>query len=170
MQTKRTEVEARIIRDARALLDALDDGLQLDYISYGAFADLSRAYRDYDDLDVTPIHGNDHPANALGPETEHYAAATTQMLRSKVRREVVEQLIITRHHQAESGLSCQQLEGRLKREHPTVSSAVNWLKDNLWIEDSGYHRKNRSGRPAIVWRLTPNAVVAVRHGLDGLHA
>lgn len=165
MQTKRTEIEARLQRNARRLLDELGDGLQLTMTGYQAFRLLSESFRDLDDLGPTPIHGDDHPANALGPDTQHHAAATTAMLRSRTRRDVVVQLLLTRRQPWAVGLSCQILEGRLRAEHTTVSSAVNWLLNHGWIEDSGNRKKNRSGRPAIVWQLTPAAIEATKGGL-----
>lgn len=52
------------------------------------------------------------------------------------------------------GMTCDEIERALKRAHASVSSAVNWLYNNGWLEDSGYRRKTVAGRDAIVWKLT----------------
>lgn len=165
MQSKRTALEAEIQRRAREFLDQLGDGLALGYAEYRHFSALSMAFQELDELELIEPHGNDHPANALGPDTQHHAAATTSMLRSKVRRDVIVQLLIHRSRGFQPGLSCQHLEGRLRGEHTTISSAVNWLLNNGWVSDSGYKCTNRSGKPAIVWQLTPAAIEATKGGL-----
>lgn len=60
------------------------------------------------------------------------------------------------------GLTVDQLEVILNQPHQTVSARVNDLMNKAWIADSGIKRKTRSGRNAIVWRPTRQALVMKR--------
>lgn len=53
------------------------------------------------------------------------------------------------------GLTCSEVETKLKMSHQTASARVNALRDKKEIVDSGQTRKTTSGRSAIVW-VIPN--------------
>ena len=54
--------------------------------------------------------------------------------------------------------TCDELEVMLRWPHQTVSARLNDLHDKYhMIEDSGSKRATRSGRLAIVWRLSRGA-------------
>jgi len=56
------------------------------------------------------------------------------------------------------GMTVDALEQTLNRSHQSVSARVNELRNKGWLVDSGIRRKTRSGRPAIVWTPTHQAV------------
>jgi len=56
------------------------------------------------------------------------------------------------------GLTVDQIEQILQRSHQSVSARVNGLRDKGWVVDSGFTRKTRSGRKAIVWTPTWQAL------------
>jgi len=56
------------------------------------------------------------------------------------------------------GMTVDALEQTLNRSHQSVSARVNELRNKGWLTDSGVRRKTRSGRPAIVWTPTVQAV------------
>lgn len=74
----------------------------------------------------------------------------------KLARECLDE-IMTVHNNGGVGLTCDQLEQVMKREHQTVSARVNELRDKGWLMDSTVRRKTRRNRPAIVWMPTYRA-------------
>jgi len=56
------------------------------------------------------------------------------------------------------GMTVDALEQVLNRSHQSVSARVNELRNKGWLIDSGVRRKTRSGRPAIVWTPTVQAM------------
>lgn len=54
-------------------------------------------------------------------------------------------------------LTCQQIEGALKREHQSVSGNLRHLVEDGLVEKSGLFSETRSGRRAIRWRPTLRA-------------
>jgi len=56
------------------------------------------------------------------------------------------------------GMTVDALEQVLNRSHQSVSARVNELRNKGWVTDSGVRRKTRSGRPAIVWTPTVQAM------------
>ncbi len=58
------------------------------------------------------------------------------------------------------GATCDQVEEYTGLKHQTASARVNELKERGDIVDSGERRKTRSGRKAIVWKVSPAAVVS----------
>ena len=63
----------------------------------------------------------------------------------------------------DAGATVDWLVWYLDRPHQSVSARVNELRDNGWIEDSGYTRPTRSGLDAIVWKLTPKAQIELSY-------
>ena len=56
------------------------------------------------------------------------------------------------------GLTVDALEQILNRSHQSVSARVNELRNKGWVTDSGIRRATRSGRSAIVWTPTVQAM------------
>ena len=56
------------------------------------------------------------------------------------------------------GLTVDQLEQLMNSRHQTVSARVNELRNKGWVRDSGVKRPTRSGRSAIVWMPTVQAL------------
>lgn len=76
----------------------------------------------------------------------------------KMARECLDE-IMTVHNNGGIGLTCDQLEQVMRREHQSVSARVNELRDKGWLMDSQVKRKTRRNRPAIVWMPTYRARV-----------
>lgn len=55
------------------------------------------------------------------------------------------------------GLTCAQVEARLKFSHGTVSGRVADLENQGFIYNDGTVRPTKSGRKALVWIAGPNA-------------
>ena len=68
--------------------------------------------------------------------------------------------IATVYHNDGIGLTVDALEQVLQRSHQTVSARVNELRDRGWVVDSGHRRKTRSGRSAIVWSPSAQALAS----------
>ena len=56
------------------------------------------------------------------------------------------------------GLTVDQLEQVMHGKHQTISARVNELRNKGWLADTGIKRPTRSGRPAIVWTPTVQAL------------
>jgi hypothetical protein len=50
------------------------------------------------------------------------------------------------------GCTCDEVEKRLRAKHQTISARIRELARMRFIVDSGFRRKTRSGRDAVVWR------------------
>lgn len=61
-------------------------------------------------------------------------------------------------YRSTQAMTCDQLETALGGTHQSVSAAVNKLAKNGLLKDSSYRDLTRSGRPAILWELTPLAI------------
>lgn len=90
------------------------------------------------------------------PQTSIDAANSIMPMTGTLRRAIVNELYLDsrswdREHE---GMTCEQLETRLRRAHTSVSSAIYALRHAGWVFDSGRVRLTCSGRDAIVWRLT----------------
>ena len=59
-----------------------------------------------------------------------------------------------------TGMTIAELKGRLRKEHSTVSSALNYVMNAGWVADSGETRLTQHGKPAIVWVPTEKAIAA----------
>lgn len=162
MQTNLKQAEAAVIRAARHLADtrrhtnhplALSDRMSAvcDAVMHLDAVQLST------DMTTEGAVGNN------APDTSKNAARVITPTTGVIRHAVLNELRLFQGTDM-IGLTCDQLEQRLRRPHTSVSSAVNWLMENGWIEDSGYRRNTRADRPAIIWRLTPAATDHYRNG------
>ena len=64
--------------------------------------------------------------------------------------QIFECLSATKGHS--NGFTCDELETKLDRSHQSMSSAIRGGVKQGLITDSGFRRKTRSGRQAIVWQ------------------
>jgi hypothetical protein len=111
--------------------------------------DLIRAVDEYEALG---LHAPDrHVTGNNNPDTSHEAGARLRDITGDCRK-VFDEIVVG------GGLSCDQVEQKLNRTHQTISARVNQLRDWGWIVDSGHRRPTRSGRSAIVWRPTIQAI------------
>lgn len=69
--------------------------------------------------------------------------------------------ILLGSHMGAIGFTTDAIEVRLGRSHQSVSPRVTDLRDQGWIEDSGFTRATRYGQQAVVWKPTAAALVAV---------
>lgn len=103
-------------------------------------------------------------AFSIGSHTSENAAARMIIpLRVSLRRKIIDEIRTCGFALGDRrGLTDQEMEHRLHREHSSVSSARNYLVEYGWLRDTGFVRPNRSGRDAVVWGLTPAAWSMVR--------
>lgn len=144
MKSKRRALEQRVIDEAAKLVG------EKPFLS----ATLTKAVHDLEDLTF------DGPV-AVGrnaPDTSRVAAQMMAPAADSVRREVLEEIILKYVNGYLGGMTCDQVERERKRPHTTVSSAINWLRDNGWLVDSGMRRMTKAGRPAIVWQPSHRAL------------
>lgn len=154
MRKKKIELEQAVIRAARAWCDVLRDPRAEMYTQSQDLEDAVQA------LDAhQPVKRLDAPGRWVegSPETSAAAAQLARPALTSTRHAIICQIAVHGAHPAGRGLTDQELEHRLKRSHTTVSSARNFLVEGGWLQDSGYVRKNTSGRDAVVWELTPAA-------------
>lgn len=101
------------------------------------------------------------PGAASARRTSINAANAKIPLKGSMRRSICE-VIASQFREFRTGMTCDQLEARLRKPHQTVSPAVNHLERAGWIFDSGEERKTRSGQPAIVWAPTDKLIDRLR--------
>jgi hypothetical protein len=101
---------------------------------------------------------------ANGRATSNIAANTTLPAKEGVRRAIIVTLVAhwRRFH---TGMTIAELKGRLRKEHSTVSSALNYVMNAGWVADSGDTRLTQHGKPAIVWVPTEKAIQATERML-----
>jgi hypothetical protein len=92
-------------------------------------------------------YDGDRPA--VASDTSIAAAKTRPLLAGSLRRRVVE-AVVAQWKLYQSGLTTDQLEGRFRRSHQSVSSAVNDMMTKGWLKDSGERRQTRSNCKAMV--------------------
>ena len=151
MQSKRRQAEQAVVAAAR------EWALNANGLTTRQSAILYDAVDALEALDLADI-ANDS-AGAYGrnsPETSVFAAESVRMRTSSTRQAIVNALIAARGTDL-IGLTCSEMERRIRKAHTTTSSQVNYLMNGGWIEDSGFRRDTPSGRPAIVWKLTEQA-------------
>lgn len=146
MRTRRRQLIDDLIRAAIDWRDSIIPGTR--QARYYATERLLVAINAICALEVEALHTPRHTANAEGPPTQHEAAELAKPSQASVRWKIITAL-------AAAPNSDETLERWLKIKHQTLSSARNWLADHGWVEDSGLRAVNRSGRRAIIWRLTP---------------
>lgn len=98
---------------------------------------------------------------ASSRQTSVAAAHDSLPGKGSLRRTVVD-LLVAQWQEYGVGMTCDQLEARLRRKHQSVSSAVNFAENSGWICDSGERRNTSSGSKAIVYRPTDRAIERVR--------
>lgn len=84
---------------------------------------------------------------ARGSDTSKAAAESMIKDTSRLRALVYEEI----KDAGSTGLTCDEVEVRLKLRHQTASARVNELMNRNRIVDSGVRRKTRSLRNAVVW-------------------
>lgn len=70
--------------------------------------------------------------------------------------------VVAQQAQFGTGMTVAELKARLKKEHSSVSSAINALYERDWLRDSGDKRLTQHGEPAIVWAPTDKAIAKCR--------
>jgi hypothetical protein len=164
-RSRRADLEALILNDARRLRDACDDdgdgialGLVANTQAYEAWEALNASLMAYDALDPDDINNVTHTANAAGPRTEHQAANLIVPFQASLRYRLLSQLRIraslSHGWEQREGMTDSEMEFITKRPHTSVSAARNFLAGAGWIYDTGQRRKTPTMRPAIVWALT----------------
>lgn len=158
---KRVELTDEIVRCARTVRTALWGDWRIGLLLADEVASLEALLSAVDALDA---YG---PAEIVGgrgafvhgsPETSETSAHLMSPRTSSIRRLVIDEVAVGMWQRGLTGLTCRELEGRLKRPHTTVSSALNWAINAGWLMDSGFRRDATPGHPAVVWRLTPAAL------------
>lgn len=120
------------------------------FVDHGrSYSDLEGAVADYTALGLTMP--DQHVTGNANPATSHEAGASLPGIVGDARK-VFDEIVLG------GGLTCDQVEQKMNRSHQTISARVNQLRDKGWIVDSGLRRLTRSGRKAIVWRPTLNAI------------
>jgi len=93
-----------------------------------------------------------------GPETEQQAAMFVRP-RTGTQREAVLNELIKAHPR---GLTDDEIGELLPLYVNTGAKRRNDLKNQGWVEDSGERRSTQTGSPAVVWRLSPEALDHLR--------
>lgn len=106
----------------------------------------------------------DHAAPHANRDTSVNASLFPR--KGTLRRLVISTLVA---HQLDlrDGMTCHELEARLRRPHQSVSPRVHELERAGWIVNSGRVRKTPTGSEAIVWVPTDKAIAAVREASLG---
>lgn len=131
-------------------------GIATDYtINCGEVLDVVRAFDQFDqlrrDLDGDAPHAHrDTSANAAKTAPKH----------GSMRRRILD-AVVAHDEMYRDGMTCHELEARLRGTHQNVSPQVNYLESAGFIENSGRVRKTPSGREAIVWQPTAAGRAAV---------
>lgn len=103
----------------------------------------------------------DGPGGAAPRYTSINAAHANLPAKESLRRNVL-LCIVAQHAQFHTGMTVSELKARLRKEHSSVSSALNGLMNRGWIKDSGETRLTQHNEPAIVWIPTDMAITKVR--------
>lgn len=119
---------------------------------------------------VQSVHRRHNELLALREEFDTAASnrrntsiAASKLIEPKIdsiRRQILIRLVGI-HARGFVGDTDDGLEVRTGMKHQTVSAARNALFETGWIRPSGEYRETRSGRHAIVWTLTDQAVTQI---------
>jgi response regulator of citrate/malate metabolism len=82
------------------------------------------------------------------------AQATSLDALSSIDASTLQGLVLETIQAALAGLTCDEIEEQLDLRHQTASARLHELMKLGKIQDSGARRDTRSGRGAIVWRVT----------------
>lgn len=150
------DAQAEVNRDVAALVDHLElkdisdpnakSSLYLMRLLANSWRDFERLRNQFD---------GDAPASAR--DTSINAAKANPPRKGSMRRDIVI-AIVGSFSQFQTGMTCKQIEGRLRKPHESVSPAVNAMETGGWIEDRKIRRNTPSGQPAIVWFPTDKAI------------
>jgi hypothetical protein len=121
---------------------------------YAREAKLRSAVREYEAFGLANLSQYGTTSNN-STDTSAQAAASIGDI-SGLARTCFDEIVLA------GGATCHQLTQVLGRPHQTVSARVNDLMRRGWIVDSGLRRPTASGRQAIVWRPTQQALKATR--------
>lgn len=154
MSTKReiTEAQQRLNRAVDAYLEG--PGSPGSYSRYLDLEEARDALRD-------ATNGFDADAAAARRATSIAAGKANLPRKGSMRRNIV-QTLVAQHLDLDAGMTCDELERRLRKSHQTASPAVNHLEMCGWIYATDERRKTTLGEQAIVWRPTPKALDHVR--------
>ncbi len=118
-------------------------------------------------LDTLQLNLDATTAPAVARDTSIRAALTDMPRKGSLRRDVI-QTLVAYHSQFDAGMTCDDLERRLRKSHQSMSPRVHELEKGGWIRDSKERKNTRSGQKAIVWRPTDKAIERMREiGLNG---
>ncbi len=128
---------------------------------------LEAVERAYDNLETLQLNLDAATAPAVARDTSIRAALTDMPRKGSLRRDVI-QTLVAYHSQFDAGMTCDDLERRLRKSHQSMSPRVHELEKGGWIRDSKERKNTRSGQKAIVWRPTDKAIERMREiGLNG---
>lgn len=144
-RSKRQRAEQAVIDAAYALVDAPF------YANHAnREKDLRVAVEAHRELGLAPLSTRGATSNN-STDTSAQAAASLGNVGALAMR-CFDEIVLA------GGLTCYQVTQILGAEHQTISARINDLMSKGWIVDSGQRRKTGSGRPAIVWKPTHNAL------------
>ena len=87
---------------------------------------------------------------AQGSDTSAEAADSMKDHADRLRREVYNNISLS----IMDGRTCDEVEDAMSERHQTISARINELRDGGLIVDSGFRRKTRSKRKAVVYVAT----------------
>jgi hypothetical protein len=79
---------------------------------------------------------------------------------------ILDDMILAALRASSGGLTCQEIEGVIEREHQAVSGNLRHLVEKGRAFASGRKGTTRSGRAAIIWTLSPPASPTISHSVD----
>ena len=89
------------------------------------------------------------------------AATTTLPSKGTVRYNII--LTLVAHWATyRTGMTIAELKARLRKEHSTVSAALNYVVESGWVRATDETRLTQHQKPAIVWAPTERAIEIVR--------
>jgi hypothetical protein len=97
------------------------------------------------------------PGGAAPRNTSINAAHANLPAKESLRRNII-LCVVAQHAQFGTGLTSTELKARLRKEHSSVTPAINALMQRGWLRDSGEKRNSQYGEPCIVWEPTEMAV------------
>lgn len=103
----------------------------------------------------------DAPGGAAPRYTSINAANANLPAKQSLRRNII-LCVVAQYEQFGTGMTVAELKARLRKEHSSVSSAINGLMNRGWLKDSGTTRPTQHDQPAIVWVPTDMAISKVR--------
>lgn len=116
---------------------------------------LGRAVREYEALGLDTTSQATFSNNSTDTSSEAGASMAEHV--GQLAQLCYDEILVS-HRNNGVGLTVDALEQILARSHQSVSARVNELRNKGWVTDSGIRRATRSGRSAIVWRPTSQAL------------